>query len=126
LLDLNAVVSNLEQMLRRIIRENIVIVTCLSPNLDCVKADPLQIEQILMNLTVNARDAMPNGGRLNIETHNAYVMDDMAATRPDMVSGNYVVLAVRDTGVLWTMNSKPISLSPSLPPKRWAGAPDSV
>ena len=98
-LDLNAVVSNLEKMLRRIIREDIVIVTNLAPNLHCVKADPLQIEQVLMNLAVNARDAMTKGGRLSIETRNVSVTDDMAAAHPGMVSGDYVVLAVSDTGI---------------------------
>jgi two-component system cell cycle sensor histidine kinase/response regulator CckA len=98
-LDLNTIVSNLEEMLRRIIREDIVIVTCLSPSLGCVKADPIHIEQILMNLTVNARDAIPNGGRISIETHNVSVADDNAAANPGMVYGDYVVLTVTDTGI---------------------------
>jgi two-component system cell cycle sensor histidine kinase/response regulator CckA len=98
-LDLNTIVSNLEDMLRGVVREDIVIVTCLSPSLGCVKADPIHIEQILMNLTVNARDAMLNGGRISIETHNDSVADDNAAANLGMVYGDYVVLTVTDTGI---------------------------
>src|SRR5438445_4744904 len=69
-LDLNAVLTNLDQMLQRLIGEDIALVTVPSPGLWRVYADPSQIEQVIMNLTVNARDAMPNGGKLTIETAN--------------------------------------------------------
>jgi GAF domain-containing protein/DNA-binding response OmpR family regulator len=97
-LDLNGVISNLEQMLRRLIGEDIRVVTALTPALGCVKADPSQIEQVIMNLILNARDAMPDGGQLTIETANvdldaAYVRQHVGA-RP----GPHVMLAVGDTG----------------------------
>jgi PAS domain S-box-containing protein len=71
-IDLNATIMQLSEMLRRLIGEHIRLVTDLDPSLPCVKADPAQIDQIIMNLTVNARDAMPAGGILKIETHAAY------------------------------------------------------
>ena len=85
-LDLNGVVSDMEKMLRRVIAEDIALTTSLQPDLGQIKADPGQLEQVLMNLAVNARDAMPQGGKLLIETTN---MD-----RP----GPYVMLAVSDSG----------------------------
>ena len=124
-LDLNEVVGNLEEMLRRIIREDIVIVTDLCADLACVKADPLHIEQILINLTVNARDAMIHNGRLSISTRNVSVGDEMAAANPGLVPGDYVVLAVGDTGVGMKTQSRPTSSSLSLPPRNWDMAPDS-
>ncbi len=98
ILDLNATISKLEGMLRRVIREDIVIVTSLSPQSVSVKADPLQIEQILMNLAVNARDAMTGGGTLRIETRNVTVGDETAKANLGMASGDYALLAVSDTG----------------------------
>jgi CheY-like chemotaxis protein len=94
----NGVIGGMAEMLRRLIGENIVLVTLPAPSLGQVMADPGQIEQILMNLAVNARDAMPTGGRLTVETSNvvgdeAYVRHH-AGARP----GAYVVLAVTDTG----------------------------
>jgi PAS domain S-box-containing protein len=98
-LDVNALVINMSKMLRRLIGENIELVTKLAPLPAAVHADAGQIEQILMNLTVNARDAMPQGGRLSIETaivvlDDVYVMQHVAV-RP----GPYVMLAVTDTGI---------------------------
>jgi len=86
-LDLNAVMAGISQMLARLIGENIEMTFLPGADLGRVKADPSQIEQVLMNLVVNARDAMPGGGRLTIETHNAHVE-----------RGDYVVLVVSDTG----------------------------
>jgi two-component system cell cycle sensor histidine kinase/response regulator CckA len=100
ILDLNLVIGELEQMLRRLLREDIGIVLTLDPELGAVAADPGQIEQIVMNLVVNARDAMPSGGRLSIETSN--VMFDspyqLRASEAQLAAGAYVVIAVSDNG----------------------------
>jgi CheY-like chemotaxis protein len=97
-LDLNAVVSRMEQMLRRLIGEDIELTTSLHPALGRVKADPSQVEQILMNLVVNARDAMPQGGRVVVETANVELGPSFAARHPETNPGSYVMLAVSDTG----------------------------
>ena len=97
-LDLNAVLANLDRMVRRLIGEDIDIITRLDPELGRVKADAGQIEQVLLNMAVNARDAMPEGGRLTIETGNVELDEQYAHTHPDTTPGHYVVLAVSDTG----------------------------
>ena len=97
-LDLNAVVSNLEPMLHRLIGENIELAIVLKPGLGQVKADPGQLEQVIMNLTINARDAMPHGGKLLFETDNATLDDVYARQHLPMQPGSYVRLAVSDTG----------------------------
>src|SRR5207247_4836211 len=97
-LDLNAVVANMDTMLQRVIGEDIDLLTFLSPSLASVKADPGQIQQILMNLVVNARDAMPEGGRLTIETADGVLDRDYARRHVDVSPGRYVLLAVSDTG----------------------------
>lgn len=91
-LDLNVVVADLEKMLRRVIGEDIELVVNLAPGLGRVKADPGQIEQVLMNLVVNARDAMPEGGRLTLSTENAVALPET------VLPGRYVVIQVADTG----------------------------
>ena len=93
--DLNAIVSGTEDLLGRLIGENIQMVTVLGGNLGKVKADPTQIEQVIMNLAVNARDAMPAGGRLIIETKNAVLRSGQVRS---LSEGEYVVLSVTDTG----------------------------
>jgi signal transduction histidine kinase len=97
-LDLNAVVSNLEKMLRRLIGEDVRLRTSLEPNLYPVKVDLGQIEQVLMNLAVNARDAMPDGGELTIETDNVELDDSYALVRPEVAPGPYARLVLTDTG----------------------------
>jgi two-component system, cell cycle sensor histidine kinase and response regulator CckA len=97
-LDLNEVVSNIAKLLRRLIGEDIIQVLCLHPALGRVKIDPGQMEQIVMNLAVNARDAMPLGGQLTIETANIELDDAYARKHALVRPGPYVMLAVSDTG----------------------------
>jgi PAS domain S-box-containing protein len=97
-LDLNSVVADMERMLRRLIGEDIELVTRLAPGLGQVKADPGQLEQVIMNLVLNARDAMPEGGQLTIETANADLDETYARQHVAARSGPHVVLSVSDTG----------------------------
>jgi len=98
-IDLNALVRNTEKMLRRLIGEDILFASVLHPRLGNVRADPGQLEQVIVNLAVNSRDAMPDGGRLTIETRNVELDDSYAADHPTVKPGGYVLLAVSDTGV---------------------------
>jgi PAS domain S-box-containing protein len=99
MLDLNGLVSNMEKMLRRLIGEDVELRAVLGPELGIVKADPGQIEQVILNLVVNARDAMPGGGRLTVETANVFLDGDFSSKHPYAAIGPHVLLAVSDTGV---------------------------
>jgi CheY-like chemotaxis protein len=99
ILDLNAIVRNVEKMLRRLIGEEIDFSTALEPALASIKADQGQIEQVIVNLVVNARDAMPHGGKLRIETANVYLDETYARIHPPQQAGPYVSLTVSDTGI---------------------------
>ena len=98
-LDLNAVVNEFDPMLRRVLGEDVELVVVAADALGSVKADPSQVEQILMNLVVNARDAMPKGGHLRVETANVTFDDDYVRRHPATQPGRFVMLAVSDTGV---------------------------
>jgi PAS domain S-box-containing protein len=98
-LDLNSVVADLEKMLRRLIGENIELTTVQQSGLGRVKADPGQVEQVIINLAVNARDAMPEGGKLTIETANVDLDGAYARRHAGAVPGRYVMVAVSDTGI---------------------------
>jgi PAS domain S-box-containing protein len=97
-LDLNSLLSEIEKMLRRLIGEDVELITLLDPGLGRLKVDPGQIEQVVLNLAVNARDAMPTGGRLTIRTHNTVLTETQAREHADLPPGPYVLLAVSDRG----------------------------
>lgn len=97
-LDLNLVVTDLTRMLQRLIGEDIELATRLDPNLQLVKVDRGQIDQIVMNLAVNSRDAMPEGGKLTIETANVELDESYASEHLDARPGSHVLLAITDTG----------------------------
>ena len=97
-LDLNATITDTGRMLRRLIGENILVTLVLDPAINRVRVDPGQLDQVLMNLAVNARDAMPNGGTLTISTQDVNVSDTLAA-RLEAPTGPYVMIAVSDSGV---------------------------
>jgi len=97
-LDLNSTIGEIHEMVQRLIGEDVDLVTIPSDGLDFVKGDPTQITQVLINLAVNARDAMPNGGKLTIETANVVLDDVYARRRLAVIPGAYAMLAVSDNG----------------------------
>jgi PAS domain S-box-containing protein len=97
-LDLNTLLDDLNKMLRRLIGEDTELLLILEPDLGRVKADPGQIEQVIMNLAVNARDAMPQGGRLIVETKNIEINEGFVLEPVGLNAGRYVMLSVTDTG----------------------------
>jgi two-component system cell cycle sensor histidine kinase/response regulator CckA len=99
ILNLNLIVEDMVKMLPRLLGEDIELQTLLDPGLGAVKADQGQIEQVLLNLAVNARDAMPGGGQLVIHTGRVCFDSDLAAKHPSMTPGDYILLSVRDTGM---------------------------
>jgi signal transduction histidine kinase/CheY-like chemotaxis protein len=96
--DINVLIADMGKLLRRLVREDIELSLRLSDSPGLLKADPGQLEQALLNLTVNAGDAMPVGGQLIIETQNVVVDKEQAVTRPSLEPGNYVMVSVTDTG----------------------------
>ncbi|MGH7504023.1 MAG: ATP-binding protein, partial [Longimicrobiales bacterium] len=114
---LNELVRGLEKMMRRLSGENTELVTRVEPELWPVKVDPGQFEQVLVNLVVNARDAMPNGGRIVIETANT-TLHDSPGQRPAIVTGPYVMIAVSDTGVGMDEQTKTRIFEPFFTTKR--------
>jgi two-component system, cell cycle sensor histidine kinase and response regulator CckA len=96
--NLNSVITDMGKMLRRLIGEDIDFITNLDPELGPMEADPAQIEQVIMNLVVNARDAMPQGGKLTLETNIVYLDEEYAHAHLDATPGAYVVLAISDSG----------------------------
>src|SRR5437016_4591553 len=98
-IDLNSLVTSLSQMLRRVIGEDIELILDLDPKLAAVSADPGQVQQVIMNLVVNARDAMPRGGRLTIQTANVVWGDDLQQRHAAVKPGPFALLSVTDTGI---------------------------
>jgi signal transduction histidine kinase len=97
--DLNHIVEETEKMLRRLIGEDVRVAVALGEGLGRVRADPGQLEQVIMNLALNARDAMPSGGKLVIETSNVDLDESYARSHPEARPGPYVLLTVGDTGM---------------------------
>lgn len=97
--DVNTLIGRMGAMVERLIPESIEVVLRLDPRIRTVHVDPTQMEQVLLNLVVNAKDAMPAGGRLVVETANTYLDDHYAATHPEVEAGEYVVISVSDNGI---------------------------
>jgi two-component system, cell cycle sensor histidine kinase and response regulator CckA len=97
-LDLNTIINNMEKLLLRLLGEDVELQVSLSPSLGAVKADPGQLEQVIMNLAVNARDAMPKGGKLTIETSNHVIDETYAREHAVVHAGQYAMMAVSDNG----------------------------
>jgi PAS domain S-box-containing protein len=124
IIDVNDVVLNLDKMLRSLISERIELKTELATDLAAARADPNQLEQVIMNLAINARDAMPDGGTLTIETGNATLDQTYAAQHVSVIPGDYVMLAVSDTGCGMDQNTQARVFEPfftTKPPGRGTG-----
>jgi len=96
--DVNRLIGNLVRLLPPLIGDDLALVTVLAPSIAMVRADPGHLEQVVMNLVVNARDAMPDGGRLTLATANEHITDFDSRASPELPPGHYVMLTVRDTG----------------------------
>src|SRR5919108_635499 len=105
-LNLNELVEDVDKMLRRLIGEDIDLRLALTPGVGNVRVDPGQLQQVIMNLVVNARDAMPTGGKLLLETDNAELSEQYAEAHQPVVPGAYVLLAVSDTGIGMDTNTR--------------------
>jgi signal transduction histidine kinase len=97
--DLNAVIEDMDRLLRRLVGDDVQLETRLDRKLGTVRADQGQMEQVLMNLVLNARDAMPHGGRVTIETRNEWIEAGSAPDQTGLAPGAYAVVSVKDTGV---------------------------
>ncbi len=117
-LDLNDVLGDMEAMVRRLVGEDVALELEAAPGLKPVYLDRGQVQQIVMNLVVNARDAMPDGGRLTIETANAVLDEAYAETHPDAVPGEYVLLAISDTGSGMDKELQRVAFEPFFTTKR--------
>jgi CheY-like chemotaxis protein len=98
-INLNHILAEMDEMLRRVIRENIQVINHFEEDLGVVFVDPVQIEQVMLNLAINASDAMPDGGRLTIETSNVDLGSDFVRKHPEVKPGPYALLAVSDSGI---------------------------
>ena len=125
ILNLDTVVGEVEKMLHRLIGEDIEILTLLNSSPSSVRADQGQIEQVIMNLAVNARDAMPHGGKLVVETSNVDVAEEYALSHRPFIAGPYVLLTVSDTGIGMDQETKSRLFEP-FPPKSSAEAQASA
>lgn len=105
-LDLNTLIKDTEKMIRRLVGEDVALQTQFASRLNPVKVDPSQMDQVILNLVVNARDAMPRGGRLSIKTSNVALNKKLPKTCPPLDPGSYVALVVRDTGYGMTSEVK--------------------
>lgn len=105
-IDLNKVISRFQKMLSRVLGDNVELATFLTPSLGKIRADANRIEQVIMNLVVNARDALPAGGRVFIETSNVVLDERYASDHVEVTPGRYVMLAVSDTGIGMSAETK--------------------
>jgi signal transduction histidine kinase/CheY-like chemotaxis protein len=111
-LNLGQLIGNAGRLLRPLVGEHIDLRVSIDPDLHAVEADPVQMEQVLLNLTINARDAMPDGGLLALSVANVVVSDEFANSHPPIVPGPYVLLEVRDTGCGMSAGTKARAFEP--------------